>query len=800
MAYIPGTNLNDTLVGTNSADVIEGFDGADSLSGLNGDDEIYGGNGNDTILGGAADDYLRGDAGNDTLDGGADFDQITYDSSTSGVVVNLALGTASDGLGGTDTLISIESVRGSMQADSITGDSGNNVLMGLQGNDTLDGGAGTGDMARYDRDSNYGGMSGVYVDLAAGTATDGFGDTDTLIGIERVRGSNFGDTIFGDSGDNILQGRDGDDEIFAGAGNDEIFGENGSDYLRGDAGNDTIDGGADGDQVTYENSASGVVVNLATGTASDGFGGTDTLISIEDVRGSLHADSITGDSGDNTLIGLQGNDTLDGGAGNRDRVRYDRDANYGGNAGVNVNLATGIAIDGFGNTDTLIGIERIRATNFNDTLVGDGANNDFQARDGNDSISGGAGFDYFQAGAGNDTIDGGADNDYLSYYWDNPASGVVITFTTATSGTATDGLGGTDTFISVEEFEGTVFGDTMTGSTGDEWFEGMEGNDSLSGGDGNDRLLGGAGNDTLNGGAGTRDEVRYDRDENNGGFQGVTVNLASGTATDGFGNTDTLLGIERVRGTSFGDTINGDGGNNELIGWDGNDSLTGGAGFDYFEAGAGNDTIHGGADFDLLDYYWDNPVTGIVVTFTGAQAGTVNDGLGGTDTFTGIEVIRGTNFADVMTGASGEQAFRGLAGNDTLNGGAGVTDWASYHNTAPMGGFQGVVVDLVAGTGIDTFGDTDTLISIENIWGSDWGDHVTGSNGVGHYFVGNAGNDTLIGGNKNDLLEGEDDNDQLTGNSGFDTLDGGAGNDTLDGGGLADSLLGGADDDTLFGR
>lgn len=68
--------------------------------------------------------------------------------------------------------------------------------------------------------------------------------------------------------------------------------------------------------------APGVTVDLKAGTAIDGFGKTDTLTSIEGVRGTGYSDKLTGSSGDNWLRGDSGNDTISGGLGN-DQLRGD---------------------------------------------------------------------------------------------------------------------------------------------------------------------------------------------------------------------------------------------------------------------------------------------------------------------------------------------------------------------------------------------------------------------------------------------------------------------------------------------
>jgi Ca2+-binding RTX toxin-like protein len=129
-------------------------------------------------------------------------------------VVNIGLGTAADGYGYTDTLVSIENVFGSNFADTIIGDANNNSLTGAVGNDFLDGSAGT-DTAIYGL-----APSGIVVNLGLGTAADGYGTTDTIVNIENVFGSNFADTIIGDANNNSLTGGAGNDVLTGGAGAD----------------------------------------------------------------------------------------------------------------------------------------------------------------------------------------------------------------------------------------------------------------------------------------------------------------------------------------------------------------------------------------------------------------------------------------------------------------------------------------------------------------------------------------------------------------------------------------------------
>ena len=82
---------------------------------------------------------------------------------------------------------------------------------------------------------------------------------------------------------------------------------------------------------------------------------------------------------------------------------------------------------------------------------------------------------------------------------------------------------------------------------------------------------------------------------------------------------------------------------------------------DWFEGSTGNDTIHGGLDgqnddpnqnhWNEINYY-ERGISGIEVTFgSTSRAGTVLKlGDAGTDTFTSIDVVRGTAHADKFVG------------------------------------------------------------------------------------------------------------------------------------------------------
>ena len=299
----------DTLTGIIG---VVGSNHADHLIGDDVHNNLQGGDGDDTLEGGAGGDWLRGDAGADMLIGGAGDDTARYLQSDVGVTVNLATGTAQGGHAEGDTLTGIESIRGSNHADHLTGDDWRNRFYGLDGDDTLDGGAGNdhleGDAgqdmlvggagrdylvggegadvldggAGYDT-ADYGASdAGVSVNLTRDRAEGGHAGGDRLTGIEELKGSSHADRLIGNGRDNNLQGREGDDTLISGAGNDQLHGGAGADRLDGGDGHD--------DWAQYWGSDAGVTVNLATGTGQGGHAEGDTLIRIERVAGSDHAD------------------------------------------------------------------------------------------------------------------------------------------------------------------------------------------------------------------------------------------------------------------------------------------------------------------------------------------------------------------------------------------------------------------------------------------------------------------------------------------------------------------------------
>ena len=152
----------------------------------------------------------------------------------------------------------------------------------------------------------------------------------------------------------------------------------------------------------------------------------------------------------------------------------------------------------------------------------------------------------------------------------------------------------------------------------------------------------------------------------------------------------------------------------------------------------------------------------------------------------------GTPGDDIIVGLGGEDTIRGLGGNDLLCGGEGfdtlhggpgndVLDGQDEANGAEYGpSANPVVVDL--GAGVASGDGSDTLIGVNEVYGTPFADDLTGSNTNGsrlEFLAGIGGNDTMDGRGGRDLLRGGDGADTLAGGSGRDELEGGNGADSL---------------------
>ncbi len=192
---------------------------------------------------------------NNARDGGS----FTYTASINGsTALDTSVVTVDRGQSGESTLDGTfrdEILLGRDSAnDTLNGNDGNDILLGLGGNDRLNGGEGNDILAGglgadvlnggngVDTASYIDATSSVIANLTTNTASGGAGN-DTFSSIENLIGSDYNDTLTGNSGSNYLYG---------GAGNDTLSGGGGADFLVGGLGADTMTGGAGKDTFIWE--------------------------------------------------------------------------------------------------------------------------------------------------------------------------------------------------------------------------------------------------------------------------------------------------------------------------------------------------------------------------------------------------------------------------------------------------------------------------------------------------------------------------------------------------------------------
>jgi Ca2+-binding RTX toxin-like protein len=668
------------VYGTQGDDLIDKtyyglIDGPLTIYGLGGNDQIYGQFYSDDIYGGAGADYI---------DGGAAFDWARYDDSPSPVAASL-LGGGVGGDANGDVFLNIEGLVGSAFNDFLEGDDTPNSLAGLDGNDWLQG-EGGGD--------TLSGQAGD--DILEGSIGD-----DNLsggIGVDQLSGGADNDTLRGDDGNDVLTGDDGGDALYGGTGADQLMGNNDDDVLEGGEGADTMDGGAGKDALSYSVSSVGVSINLRTGVASEGDADGDTFSNIEDVQGSFYSDIIVGDSNSNGLNGLSGDDSVAGGDGN--------DTLYDG-----------------------VGFDHLRGDSGDDQLFGGSDADTLLGGTGSDQLHGDDGDDVLKGGAEADSLDGGLGNDTANYS-DSPRA---ITVDLAL-GTASGGTGTGDTLTSMEGVSGSNYNDKIRGSSQA---------DILSGGDGDDDLTGGAGADLLIGGLGA-DFASYSASS-----LPVTINLQTGDGAGGDAQGDVLKDVEDVTGSRYADSLLGNAAANRLSGGAGNDLLTGGAGNDTLIGGRGADELYGGAGIDLADYT--SSGAGVQVdlgagTFAGGDA--EGDSLAGIENLTGSaysDAFTGDSGASIIDGGTGADTMRGLAGNDGY-----YVDNPGDKTIEAVGGgtdkvFTSVSFRLTANSAIELLRTTDpSAATALNLTGNTLAQTIEGNTGA-NTLNGGLGNDTLRG-------------------------------------------------------
>jgi Ca2+-binding RTX toxin-like protein len=905
---IDGGNGNDVLSGGSDADIINGGNGNDVLTGDAGADILSGGNGNDTLDGGAGIDLVLAGAGDDIVihnaaenedtanqyDGGQGTDTLhlvvsatLYNSAAFQAELESFNQAIAQGLvfyfSTLDILVqSFEQIEIVVEGDenqaptditlsnaTIAENAPEATIVGTLDAEDADAGE-TFTFALLDNAGDLFAIDGSTLVLAGELDFETAGSHQVTIRVTDSGGAFYDKSFTIDVGDVT----ENDAVILAdgGATLDFVFdGGSGNNYdtVVGGTGFDTLSvtyGGAEITQITsdglspngqllidFDNdgqidlTVSGVEELVVNGRHVIVFGDlSHTGLSAEtivfngdedddtfDASGMTSTETVNafGYGGEDTLTGAGGNDLLDGGPGNDELIGLGgRDILIGGEGADVLNGGNSSAVPDFdaadyryatagvtadlvfpeNNTgeafgDTYISIERLNGSDHNDSLYGDDIatnSNLLEGRGGGDYLDGRGGFDlavYSNASEG-------------------PSPGVGLTVSLADP-TQNTGEADGDTFVSIEGLIGSDFNDVLIGDGG---------NNFLIGAVGADELIGGAGQDTAD----------Y-RNLRTTASLGVVADLSNPVLNEGDAEGDTYDSIENLRGTNFNDTLRGDAGNNFIAGLAGADILDGGMGFD--TAGYNGPDVTTGVTADLSD-----------------SANNTGDAFG--DTYFSIEGLQGTLFNDTLVGDANTNSLVGFAGDDTILGGdgrdflvggpgndnldgggngVGLGDLVNYSSSP-----SAVSINLGTGSAADGFGFTDSLQSIEQVFGSPFGDTLIGSSIGNEVFNGHAGNDYVDGGGGSDFIDyvdfsivgvnvnlaqntaadgfGDTDSlfnidnvnasrfdDTVTGNAGdnrlrgfdgSDTIYGGDGNDQIEGDQVTQTSVINFGDDMLFGE
>lgn len=469
--------------------------------------------------------------------------------------------------------------------------------------------------------------------------------------------------------------------INGGAGNDTLVGGLESDTFHGDAGTDTLAYvGISAANITRTAGVMAVLPVFPAGAATTGNGQTgegDTIFNdVEGLVGGNGGDTLTGNEGPNTIVG----------------------AAPAGTPGVTTTPAGIDTIDGMGGDDTLVGGDSgsVAGGAGNDTIVGGRSTAAMTTT----VVHGGPDNDTIVSGLGNDDIFGDAGANTLAYATVKQGALSIVD-------RGTDGV-----TAALPDAGQTATGGRTGGPESDTIHDDIR---TLVGGSGNDVLSGGTGADTILGAAPA-------------GTPGLASGPAGNDTIDGKDGNDTLVGGDSG-------SVGGGPGNDTIVGGRSTAATTvlhGGPDNDTLVSGPGNDDIFGDAGANTLAYasvvqgglnIVDRGTDGVTATLPNQGQSATGGRTGGPESDTihdDIRTLVGGNGDDVLTGSDGNDTIVGAApagtpgvaagpaGNDTLNGGAGVDLLLAAEGNDTLSGGPGLDV-FVAGAGDDTILSRDDL-------------------------------------------------------------------------------------------
>lgn len=521
----------DTIYGMGGNDTIDGGDGDDTLYGGDGNDTITGGNDNDTVYGNDGNDTLNGNGGNDALHAGAGNDTANGHSGNDTYYYTSGHDTYIDS-SGTETIV-LPNGYASATTQYFRIGYDLKIVFDEDNSITITNHYAGGQIETLDF------YSDSDVDLTSVSAVlQGTSGNDTLTG------GTGNDTFYGFGGDDTLTGNNGNDALYGGAGDDTINGNAGNDIMDGGAGDDIINGHTNDDIYIYTSGHD--VMTDTGGTDEIQIGGgwvaedltfkryytvdaEDLVIEIDGTNSVTLKNQFTSSGGWIETLRYSDNSTL--------TIASQQYATYGSSGNDTI---VGI-LQGGSTNDIMYGLDgndTVDGRAGDDILYGGNGNDTIDADSGNDILYGEAGDDILQGYAGNDTFvysegldevydTSGTDTLWLSNgitvddiaFSSSGTDDTLITINSGTDEVLIDRLrNGSSTYhVETIKFDdgfetslpdyaswttGTSGGDTITGTGSNETIIGLAGNDTLDGAGGTDDIHGGAGDDTLYGDTG----------------------------------------------------------------------------------------------------------------------------------------------------------------------------------------------------------------------------------------------------------------------------------------------------------
>lgn len=408
----------------------------------------------------------------------------------------------------------------------------------------------------------------------------------------------FDTNIDAGDGDDIIFGSAANDEINGDAGNDTLIGGSGDDILRGGIGNDTLDG------------LGFVTGNISTGHTEQLFGGAGDDILIDRFDTTVFA----GGDGEDTIDATDRSQTvINFNSGSKTFTSIEKVLLPGGD-----DFFTGASANDEAHGGA--GVDQLVGNDGDDSLFGDEGDDNLFGQNGDDILDGGTGADQMQGAADNDTyfIDNVGDTIFESGGIDKVVASIAFTLPTAIENGTASGANLLTGNSSANTIDGDETANAIDGADGDDILIGRGGDDALTGGNGIDRINGGTGADTMTGGIGNdiyevddandvvieasgegTDRINASADYTNVANVEFLVGKFSaiGLTLTGNSDRDRITGANKV---NSGDTLNGEGGNDKLVGLVGNDAINGGAGNDRIFGNSGDDVLNGGFGNDRI--------------------------------------------------------------------------------------------------------------------------------------------------------------------------------------------------------